>query len=50
VTTIVFSLLTFFGVIASFGWGYLFAEEIATPSSMLGALLISSAAGASQFV
>jgi len=50
VTTIVFSLLTFFGVIASFGWGYLFAEETATPSSMLGALLISSAAGASQFV
>ncbi len=50
VSTIVFSLLTFFGVIASFGWGYLFAEETATPSAMLGAMLISGAAGASKFV
>jgi drug/metabolite transporter (DMT)-like permease len=50
VTTIVFSLLTFFGVIASFGWGYLFAEETASTSAMLGALMISGAAGASKFV
>ncbi len=50
VSTIVFSLLTFFGVIASFGWGYLFAEETASTSAMLGALLISGAAGASKFV
>ena len=50
VSTIVFSLLTFFGVIASFGWGYLFAEETASSSAMLGALLISGAAGASKFV
>ena len=50
VTTIVFSLLSFFGVIASFGWGYLFAQETATSSALLGALLISGAAGASKFV
>jgi drug/metabolite transporter (DMT)-like permease len=50
VSTIVFSLLTFFGVIASFGWGYLFAQETATSSAMLGALLISGAAGVSKFV
>ncbi len=50
VTTIVFSLLSFFGVIASFGWGYLFAQETATSSAMLGALMISGAAGASKFV
>jgi drug/metabolite transporter (DMT)-like permease len=50
VTTIVFSLLSFFGVIASFGWGYLFAEETASSSALLGAMLISGAAGASKFV
>lgn len=48
VTTILFSLLTFIGVTASFSWGYLFAEE--TPSSMalLGSLLISVGAGFSS--
>ncbi len=50
VTTIVFSLLTFFGVIASFGWGYVFAQETASPSALFGALMISGAAGASKFV
>ena len=50
VSTIVFSLLSFFGVIASFGWGYLFAEETATQSAIFGALMISGAAGASRFV
>lgn len=41
VSTIVFSLLTFIGVIASFSWGYLFAEETPTLLSLLGASLIS---------
>lgn len=50
VSTIVFSLLSFFGVIASFGWGYLFAQETASPSALFGALMISGAAGASKFV
>lgn len=50
VKTIVFSLLSFFGVLASFGWGYLFNEEIATPTSLFGALLIAGAGGASKFV
>lgn len=50
VKTIVFSLLSFFGVLASFGWGYLFAEETASPTSLFGALLIASAGGATKFV
>jgi drug/metabolite transporter (DMT)-like permease len=50
VKTIVFSLLTFVGVIASFGWGYLFAEETASDKTLLGALLISGAAGMTKYV
>lgn len=50
VKTIVFSLLSFFGVLASFGWGYLFNEEIASPTALVGALLIAGAGGASKFV
>jgi len=50
VKTIVFSMLSFFGVIASFGWGYLFAQETASPTSLFGALLIASAGGATKFV
>lgn len=50
VKTIVFSLLSFFGVLASFGWGYLFAEETASATSLFGALLIAGAGGASKFV
>lgn len=50
VKTIVFSLLSFFGVLASFGWGYLFAEETASMTSLFGALLIAVAGGASKFV
>jgi drug/metabolite transporter (DMT)-like permease len=50
VKTIVFSLLSFFGVLASFGWGYLFNEEIASPTALAGALLIAGAGGASKFV
>ncbi len=50
VKTIVFSLLTFIGVIASFGWGYIFAEETASQKTLLGALLISGAAGMTKYV
>ncbi len=50
VKTIVFSLLTFVGVLASFGWGYLFAEETASDKTLLGALLISGAAGMTKYV
>jgi drug/metabolite transporter (DMT)-like permease len=50
VKTIVFSLLSFFGVLASFGWGYLFAEETASATSLFGALLIAFAGGATKFV
>jgi len=50
VKTIIFSLLSFFGVLASFGWGYLFAEETASTSALFGALLIAGAGGATKFV
>lgn len=50
VKTIVFSLLSFFGVLASFGWGYLFADETASATTLAGAMLIAGAAGASKFV
>jgi drug/metabolite transporter (DMT)-like permease len=50
VSTIVFSLLSFFGVIASFGFGYLFASETATPSALTGALLIAGSAAGVKFV
>lgn len=42
--TLVFSLLSLIGVIASFGWGYLFVGETPTTLTGLGAALISGAA------
>jgi drug/metabolite transporter (DMT)-like permease len=48
VTTVLFSMLTFIGVIASFSWGYLFAEETPTWMAALGAFLISLGVGFSD--
>jgi drug/metabolite transporter (DMT)-like permease len=48
ISTVLFSLLTFIGVIASFTWGYLFAEETPTFMAMIGALLISASVGFSN--
>ena len=48
VSTILFSLLTFIGVIASFSWGYLFAEETPTWMALVGAFLISLGVGFSD--
>jgi drug/metabolite transporter (DMT)-like permease len=48
VTTVLFSLLTFIGVIASFLWGYLFAEETPTWMAAIGAFLISLGVGFSN--
>ena len=48
VSTVIFSLLTFIGVIASFSWGYLFAEEKPTSMALVGALLISAGVGFSD--
>lgn len=42
--TVVFSLLSFVGVIASFGWGYLFVNEIPSWYTLLGGGLISAVA------
>jgi drug/metabolite transporter (DMT)-like permease len=42
--TLVFSLLSFVGVLASFGWGYVFVNEIPTWMSLLGGGLISAVA------
>jgi drug/metabolite transporter (DMT)-like permease len=43
-STVVFSLLSFVGVIASFIWGYLFVDEIPSSLSVLGGSLIAAAA------
>lgn len=48
VSTLLFSLLTFIGVIASFSWGYLFAEETPTWLALAGAALISLGVGFSD--
>jgi drug/metabolite transporter (DMT)-like permease len=48
VSTFLFSMLTFIGVIASFSWGYLFAEETPTWMALIGALLISLGVGFSD--
>jgi drug/metabolite transporter (DMT)-like permease len=42
--TIVFSLLSFVGVLASFFWGYLFVNEIPSWTTVLGGGLIAAAA------
>jgi len=46
VPTIVFSLLSFTGVIAAFVWGWLFVGEKPTLKTVIGAACISVAAGA----
>lgn len=47
--TVVFSLLSFVGVIASFFWGYLFVGEVPTWLSIAGGTMIATAAaGAAQ--
>lgn len=45
--TIVFSILSFIGVVASFVWGYLFVREVPTWLSLVGATLITGAVGLS---
>jgi drug/metabolite transporter (DMT)-like permease len=48
--TVLFSLLSFIGVVASFVWGYLFVNETPTVVSGVGAALIAAAAGATKIV
>jgi hypothetical protein len=43
VSSSVFSLLSFVGVVAAFVWGYLFVNEIPTSLSTSGAGLIATA-------
>lgn len=43
--TLVFSILSFIGVIASFVWGYIFVGEIPSWLSVLGGTMITAAAG-----
>jgi len=47
-STVVFSLLSFVGVLASFGWGYLFVNEKPTWLTLLGGVLIASVAAFSS--
>ena len=46
-STLVFSFLAFIGVIASFGWGWLFVNEVPSLTSLFGASLITGAVGLS---
>lgn len=48
VSTLVFSLLSFVGVLASFGWGYLFISETPSLQTLFGGLLIGGVAGFSS--
>ena len=50
VTTTTFSLLSFFGVVSGFLWGWLFLKEVPTVESVVGAGLIVGAAGLSYVV
>ena len=50
VTTTTFSLLSFFGVVSSFIWGWLFLKEVPSAEALAGAGMIVGAAGASYFV
>lgn len=50
VTTTTFSLLSFFGVISGFLWGWLFLKEVPSVESVAGAGLIVGAAGLSYVV
>ena len=45
VDTLVFTLLSLIGVVASYMWGFAFLTEIPTSMGVLGSLLISLAAG-----
>lgn len=47
-STVVFSLLSFVGVLASFGWGYLFVNEKPSFMTLLGGLFIAGAAAFSK--
>ena len=50
VSTTTFSLLSFFGVVSGFFWGWLFLKEVPSLGSLAGAGLIVGAAGASYLV
>jgi len=50
VSTTTFSLLSFFGVVTGFFWGWLFLKEVPSLGSLAGAGLIVGAAGASYLV
>ena len=50
VTTTTFSLLSFFGVVSAFVWGWLFLKEVPSAEALAGAGLIVGAAGASYVI
>jgi drug/metabolite transporter (DMT)-like permease len=47
--TAIFSILTFIGVAAGYGWGRLYAKETPSPGALLGAVLITAAIGLLKF-
>lgn len=50
VSTFVFSLLSFIGVVASFIWGYFFVDEIPNWATAAGALLIAGSAFSARYL
>ena len=50
VSTTTFSLLSFFGVVSAFVWGWLFLKEVPSMEALAGAGLIVGAAGASYVI
>lgn len=50
VPTAIFSILSFVGVVASFSWGRIFVKEIPSTKTLIGAGLVTLAAGAATFV
>jgi len=50
VSTLTFSLLSFFGVIASFTWGWLFVGEVPKAQALVGATMIVGSTGLSYWI
>jgi drug/metabolite transporter (DMT)-like permease len=49
-TTSIFSILTFIGVAAGYGWGLLYAKEIPSAGALAGAFLITVSIGLLKFI
>lgn len=48
--TAIFSILTFIGVVAGYGWGLIFSKEIPSVKSLLGATMITGSLGFMNYI